>query len=151
MADPLSIIAGVAGVATAAVQASKGLYDLVDGIKDAADEIETISRDSHAFYSIVFSLQVELQDEDVRNVIAGDEGLTTMVGNLQRPLSNCSTILGQILVKIKGHVKPIKGGHRMSKSDLTWPLYKKGDVTKLVTQLTSTKATLVAGLDALCM
>ena len=58
MTDPFSIIAGVVGVTAGAVKASQVLFQLVDDVRNAPQEVSAISRDAHAFYSIVYSLQM---------------------------------------------------------------------------------------------
>ena len=69
----LSIIAGVLGITTVAVESSKKLYELIDAVRSAPDEIRNISRDVHAFYSILFSLQSSLQDPQITVAITEDE------------------------------------------------------------------------------
>ena len=148
--DPLSIIAGVASIATAAIQSSKALYELVDDIKGGPEEIKSISRDAQAFYSVIFSLRLALADEDVCNVIRDDTALVQMIENLQRPLSNCQVVLGQIMVKLQGRLKSRPGGkgYRMSALGLMWGLFTKGEVRELIRKLDATKATLDTALSA---
>ena len=149
MADPLSIIASVVGVATAALQTSKGLHDMLEILRHSSDELRVISKDAHAFYSVVFSLQQELQSDDTRSIISGDVGLTRMVENLKLPLSSCSAILGRIMVKIRGRIKPDKGGLRVSSFDVKWWFSIKSELQGLTMQLMAAKSTLDVGLSSL--
>ncbi|KAL8808758.1 MAG: hypothetical protein Q9200_004043, partial [Gallowayella weberi] len=107
--DPLSAIAGVLGIATVATQSSKGLYELIDGIRSAPDEIKNISRDTHALYNILYSLESSLKDPTITAVVAEDDALTALIANLRMPLKNCSSVLGQLMVKIQGFLRPLDG------------------------------------------
>ncbi|KAL8649382.1 MAG: hypothetical protein Q9226_005596 [Calogaya cf. arnoldii] len=147
--DPLSIIAGVVGISAAAAQASKSLYEIVDGIRSAPDEIKNISRDTRAFYSILYSLELSLKDPKITEVIAEDDALTTLIANLKLPLANCSSVLGQLMVKIQGFIRPLDGErYRMSSNDLKWYFGRK-EVLELTAQVENCKSTLDTGLTAI--
>ncbi|KAL8923308.1 MAG: hypothetical protein Q9208_004708 [Pyrenodesmia sp. 3 TL-2023] len=146
--DPLSIIAGLLGIAAVAAQSSKALCDLTDAIRSAPDEIKNISRDTHAFYNIIFSLESSLRDPKITTVIAEDEPLTALLGNLRDPLSNCASVLGQLMLKIQSFVRPLDGERlRMSSNDLKW-WYGKKEILELTARVEATKATLNTGLTA---
>ncbi|KAI4245292.1 MAG: hypothetical protein LQ352_006615, partial [Teloschistes flavicans] len=146
--DPLSIIAGVLGITSVVAQASKNLYELVDGIRSAPSEIKDIARDTHAFYSILFSLESSLKDPKISVVIAEDDSLTALVGNLRDPLAHCSSVLGQMMIKIQSFVRPVDGERwRMSSNDLKWYFGKK-EVLELAARVEASKATLDTGLNA---
>ena len=113
--DPLSILAGVLGVTAITAESAKRLCELLDTIRTAPEEIKNISRDTQAFYSILFSLESSLRDAEVTAVIAKDEALTALVGNLEEPLKSCTKVLGQLMVKMQGFVRPLdEEGWRMS-------------------------------------
>ncbi|KAL8784353.1 MAG: hypothetical protein Q9213_004005 [Squamulea squamosa] len=146
--DPLSVVAGVVGITSVAVQSSKALCELIDGVRSAPDEIKNISRDTHAFYSILFSLESSLRDPRVTAVIAEDEPLTALLENLREPLGNCTSLLGQLLVKIQRFVRPLDGERwRMSSNDLKWYFGKK-ELLDLMARVEVTKSTLNTGLTA---
>ncbi|KAI4204326.1 MAG: hypothetical protein LQ350_001306 [Teloschistes chrysophthalmus] len=146
--DPLSIIAGVLGITTVVARTSKNLYELVDGIRSAPSEIKDISRDTHAFYSILFSLESSLKDSKISAVIAEDDSLTALVGNLRDPLDHCSSVLGQMMLKIQCFVRPVDGERwRMSSNDLKWYFGKK-EILELAARVEASKATLDTGLTA---
>ncbi|KAL8863937.1 MAG: hypothetical protein Q9174_007507 [Haloplaca sp. 1 TL-2023] len=147
--DPLSIIAGVLGITTAAVQSSKALFELIDGIRSAPDEIKNISQDIHAFYNILYSLEVSLRDSKITTVIAEDESLTSLLGNLDRPLANCSNVLGQLMLKIRSFVKPLEGEKwRMTSNSIQW-YFGRREILELTQRLEACKATLDTGLIAI--
>ncbi|KAL8687867.1 MAG: hypothetical protein Q9218_006079 [Villophora microphyllina] len=146
--DPLSIIAGVLGITSVVAHASKNLCELVDGIRSAPAEIKNISRDTHAFYSILFSLESSLKDSKISAVIAEDDTLTALVGNLRLPLSNCSSVIGQLMIKIQSFTRPLDGERwRMSSNDLKWYFGKK-EILELAARVEASKATLDTGLTA---
>ncbi|KAL8948938.1 MAG: hypothetical protein Q9222_004914 [Ikaeria aurantiellina] len=146
--DPFSIIAGVLGIASVVAESSKALYELIDGIRSAPEEIKNISRDTHAFYSILFSLETSLRDPKITATIAEDDPLTALVGNLREPLGNCSSVLGQLMVKIQGFVRPLDGERsRFSSNDLKW-FWGKKEILELTARVEACKATLDTGLTA---
>ena len=152
MTDPFSIIAGVVGVTAGAVKASQCLFQLVDDVRNAPQEVSAISRDAHAFHSIVYSLQMALEADDVRHVLGTDILMTQMIKNLNRPLENCRTILDQLLTRIQNHLKSAKDApdFRMSVIDLKWSLYTKNEVLGLMSRLEATKATLGSAPNSIC-
>lgn len=79
-----------------------------------------ISRDVHAFYSIIFSLNATLKEEDIQKAISGDEAIVGMIKNLTDPLENCQAVLGKLMVKIQKRPVPnFEGkGFRTSSNNL---------------------------------
>ncbi|KAL8686389.1 MAG: hypothetical protein Q9224_005461, partial [Gallowayella concinna] len=147
--DPLSVIAGVLGIAAVVAQSSKGLFELIDAIRSAPNEIKNISRDTHAFYNILYSLESSLKDPRITAVVAEDDALTALIGNLRMPLGNCSSVLGQLMVKIQGFVRPLDGErYRMSSNDWKWYFGRK-EVLELTARVEACKGTLDTGLTAI--
>lgn len=149
MVDPLSIITGVLGVAAVALETSKKLFEMLESVKHSSQEIKTISMDAHAFYAVMYSMQQQLQNAETRRVIASDEGLTKAVESLNSPLRNCSTILGRIMVKVRGRVKPDKVGYKISSFDVKWLFSMKSELQGLTKHLAQTKSTLDSALTSL--
>ncbi|KAL8747506.1 MAG: hypothetical protein Q9190_000635 [Brigantiaea leucoxantha] len=140
--DPLSVLASVLAVAGATAQTAKSLYELVDGVRHAPDEIVALSKDTHAFYNIVFSLETSLRDRKISKMVGEEQPLTILVGNLEEPLKNCSAALGRLMVKIQSVVRPLDGERfRMSSNELKWYFMKK-EIKELTDQVERTKATL---------
>ncbi len=150
MADPLSIITGIAGIATAAHQSSKALFELIKDVKGYSEEIKAVSRDVHAFYSITYSLNVMLKEEVIIDAIGGDEAMLEMIMNLSNPLSNCRTVLGELMLKLQKHLKAASDENcRMTSTSLKWGLFTKGEVKTLQSRLETAKATLNTALNSL--
>ncbi|KAL9032661.1 MAG: hypothetical protein Q9180_006375, partial [Flavoplaca navasiana] len=147
--DPLSIIAGVLGISAVTAQSSKRLCEMIDGIRSAPDEIKNISRDTHAFYSILHSLEISLKDPKIAAIVAEDDALTTSIADLKSPLDNCSSVLGQLMVKIQSFVKPLDGErYRMSSNDFKWYWGRK-EVLELTARVEACKGTLNISLTAI--
>ncbi|KAL6712744.1 hypothetical protein ACLMJK_009682 [Lecanora helva] len=142
---------GVVGVATAAIQSSKAVFELVDNFKEGSDEIASISKDMRAFPSVITSLNSTLKDESITNVISGDSAITEMVQLLQNPLSNCQIVLGEIMFKIEYLLRltPHGKGQRTPLANVKWSLSTKTKVRSLLLRLEATKSTLVSALNAI--
>ncbi|KAL9620189.1 MAG: hypothetical protein Q9204_008234, partial [Flavoplaca sp. TL-2023a] len=133
--DPISIIAGVLGISAVTAQSSKRLYEMIDGIRSAPDKIKKISRDTRAFYSILYSLEISLKDPKISAVVAEDDGLTTLIANW--------------MVKIQSFVRPLDGErYRMSSNQFQWYLGRK-EVQELTARVEACKGTLDTGLTAI--
>ena len=144
------MIAGVVSIASGACSASQALFKLVDDIKGGPEQVQAISRDAHAFYSVIFSLNLALQDRDIRLMISDDPSLVQMIENLSRPLSNCQAVLGQLMVKIEARVKPTPDGRafRINRLDFKWGFFAKNEVKELMARLEATKSTLDNALSS---
>ena len=72
MTDPISIVAGIVGIASVVITSAKLLFELVDDITGVPEEVKSVSRAAHAFCSIIPSLDAILQEDEIRDVISGD-------------------------------------------------------------------------------
>ncbi|SLM34756.1 hypothetical protein LPUS_03692 [Lasallia pustulata] len=144
MIDPLSTIASVVAVSTAALQSAQILLHLIDGIRNAPDEIAAISNDTHAFYDIVASLEASLKDNGVVSVVGENNAMVAMVANIELPLRNCSATLGQLMLKVQGHIKPLNDGKGSKFTTGAQWYFRKKNVRDLLDRLGQNKATLNA-------
>ena len=153
MADPLSIVGAIIAVATTAIQTSKFLVELIEDIKGSPREVKSISRDAHAFYSIIFSLIATLKEERVRHIVSRDETVMELVRNLDKPLSNCQAELGDIMLKIQRQL--ILGfnanGSGMCFIKIKWAFFTKTELRASHLRLEANKSTLCAALNAFSM
>ena len=167
--DPLSVIASVIAVGTLAVQSSTALLDLISTIRDAPEQIISISEDTAAFQSIVSSLHVLLKDKVLQNVLQKDAALVKLstqsvrgcshhtqllaIANLRRPLDNCMRTLTQLKSKLQAHFKPSSDGNgsRLSSFDVKWYFRKKKDFADIMSQLLQNKGTLASGLNNIAL
>lgn len=150
MADPLSIIGGILTIAGAAIQASRTLFELVDDIRECPEEIRSISRDAHSFYSVVFSLNTTLADARIREIISNDHAMLDMIGNLKSPLSNCEAILAKLMIKMRASRLGSEGiADRMRLTNVKWGLFTKSEVRGLQLRLEAAKSTLNSVLNGI--
>ena len=71
--DPFTIITGVISLATAGLQASKKLYELLDNVQNGPEEIISISQDSRALFDVINSLEMALKKDDMQTLISEDK------------------------------------------------------------------------------
>ncbi len=134
--DPCSIIAGIIGIATAALQSSKVFFELLNDIKGGPAEIRSISRDIHAFSAILFSLNATLEKINFNNVITCNEAIVNIIENLARPLKNCQAALGELMVKIRQLGPRSKNKEfRIATISAKWGLLTKSEIVGLQLRL----------------
>ncbi|KAL9600677.1 MAG: hypothetical protein Q9219_003007 [cf. Caloplaca sp. 3 TL-2023] len=147
--DPLSAVAGLVSIAAVGATLSKQLYELTESIQQAPEEIQTISRDTRAFYSIIFSLEASLKDSRIAVTIADDTDLMDLVERLEPPLRNCTAVFGQLMVQMQALLKSSRGEwYKMSSSYMKWYFRKKG-IRELQQKVEASKQTLDLGLSAI--
>jgi hypothetical protein len=93
MPDPFSAIAGVLGILPSVIGLSKAVTEIVDDGREASNEIRCLSKDIHAFFSIVRSLDIALREQDVKDIVESDAAILDMISNLADPLQNCHAVL----------------------------------------------------------
>ena len=151
MTDPLTIFASVLAISGAAIRSLKALFDLVDGIKGAPEEIKSISKDARSLYTTISSLNATLEDAKTKEVLIDDDAMLEMIKNLTSPLSNCETVLAELVLKMQ---KPLKvssdnRGDRMSTMRVRWALFIKGEARSLQFRLEAAKSTLNTALNGI--
>ena len=150
MADPLSIIAGIVGVAIVAVQSSKALFEIVDDAMQCDEVIRSIARDARTFYAVVFSLNIALKEQNIKDGVSQDDDMVEMIKNLNSPLENCQIVLSKLMVEMQKRLKPNAGGKGVQTilNSVKWALYAKGRIRELQTRLETSKSTLDGALGA---
>ena len=88
MAEPVSAVLGVLAFTIQAVQSSKALFELVADIRGAPAHIKAIYNEVHAFYDVVLSLSIVLQDKGVQTTISGNKTMIETVERLTKPINN---------------------------------------------------------------
>ena len=151
MADPLSIVASVLAIATAAVQSSKALFELVDDIRGGHEEIKSISKDAHSFHSIIHSFSITLKNASIREIISDDDGMLEMIKDLESPLFNCEEALSELMVKLQKRLKLDTDRRGLSRSivNVKWGLFTKSEVRRLQLRLEAAKSTLNSAMSAI--
>lgn len=111
--DAIGIISGIMQIVTNVYSVSKGLYEFIEGIKNAPRHVLAISQDVRGLYLVLGSLQGLLaclhQDSLPSNVLP-------MLESLQQPLDHCLFAFRQLQQKVGRYTKPASDGQvRMRK------------------------------------
>lgn len=132
MVDPVSIVSLLA----LGLQAANKLLDLVEDVRDAPREIQSISDDSRSICEILFTLDGFLR-ENKESQLPAD-----IAQSLHVPLANTRTAADKLVDKIKPLVRE-KGESKTSKwvAGIRWSFSQK-DVKQLGEQLSNGKSTL---------
>jgi Fungal N-terminal domain of STAND proteins len=149
MADPFSVITGVLGILSSVIATSKAVIEIVSDVGEASKEIRCLSKDCHAFFSIVRSLDIALREQDVQDIVESDAAILDMISNLADPLRNCRAVLTDLMVKMRKHTKSSEGkGSGINFGSLKWAVLAKGEIKDIQLHLETTKSTLNSALDA---
>ena len=151
MAEPVSLILGVLAFTNQAVQSSKALLELVADIRGAPAHIKAIYNEVHAFYDVILSLSIVLQDEDVQTIISGNRALMETVESLTKPINNCRVIMRQLIVKLERLRNSCLESHdvRSTFVGVKWSLFSKNEISKLQQTLEAEKRTINVSLDTI--
>ena len=153
MAEPISALLGVLAFTNQAVQSSKALLELVVDIRGAPAHIKAISKEVDAFYYVVISLSIALQDENLQTTISGNKTLMETVESLTKPINNCRAILEQLIVKLERLRHSCLKSHdvRSAFVGVKWSLFSKNEISKLQQTLEAEKLTINVGLNVITM
>ena len=123
----IGLLASLIAVAGAAITSSKALFELVDQVRNAPEEVLAISRDTHSFHNVVSSVRGAIRDPAVVRILEEDCQLRDLVKELEDPLRNCAAVLAQLKPRIQAYLKPnSKGGYQISFVNVRWIFKKKG-------------------------
>lgn len=139
--EPVSAVASILGIATAAVQVSKALHGLLRDIKDAPGDIGRLSDDIQSISALLSSLENTLKDEAYRRVLENNKSIVRSLKHLKSPLKSCA----KIIEKIKDKITPcldLLGGGKGSKLSRTKWWWNKDATRNLIVTFESTKQTL---------
>jgi hypothetical protein len=121
--DPLSLLAGIAGVATAGIQVSKAMYDLISSIHGTPKEVSDIAREVSDLSSVLSELRRALR-----------EGRNLYRRKLLRRISSAIQRIGQIHAEIHDMISGVEGF-----ASLRW-LFRRSKTTQLLYQIESHKS-----------
>lgn len=141
MADPLSMVASVAGVVALAASTARTLISLIQEMKDAPEEILHIRRDVQNLSAVLgsvheLSARHDLMSEDF-----------TLVESLKEYLNLCQ----DSMQSIRAIIAPLvgKGNGRRSPIRMVGWVMKKGEIRALRERLQEGKASLNITISAL--
>ena len=148
IADPFTSIGCVLGILSSLLDISQAVLEIVDDVRIATHEIRCLSRDIHAFFSLIPSLDIALREQDFRDIVESDEAILYQIHSLKESLQNCRDILTKLMVK---HEKFEKIGNSMGFKKLRLAIFIKGEVRSLQLPLETMKSTLNSALNAVNM
>ena len=93
MADPFSTVGCVLSILSSLSAISQDVKNIVDNVKRASHEIRCLSRDIHAFFSPVHSLDITLREQDVKDIVERDGAILSQIRGLKESLGNCRDVL----------------------------------------------------------
>jgi hypothetical protein len=140
MADPVTIIATIYGVAGAGLKLSVGLYSILDKYDTALDAIENIASDLN-FFAIVLEELGDFLNVSADQSVASDR----LIESIEQIMAKCQMLFKEInrmIFRANGDKKS-KIGQRIE-----W-FFKEGKVRNVKAVLDSLKATLGVMLQTL--
>ncbi|KAG8527897.1 uncharacterized protein KY384_006813 [Bacidia gigantensis] len=152
MADPLSVVASIAGIAAVALKSTNALLDFSTKVKNAPKEVASISDDALNISRIISSLQSAIQNAQIKAALQSgpNSEVLNAIEALQDPLIACSSTNEGLLQKMKSYTKPVNGsdGERsISHRRIKWYLSRK-EVNDMVSGVERTKKTLDTAMNA---
>ena len=149
----MGLIASVVNIGGSAVQSAKNLCEMVQSIKNAPRELQTISDETHTFSAVVRDLQLALADSQIEVYVKHDEGMVARVANLKDPLTRCSQLLEQLVVKVGSYLKPTEDGQgsRLGSLERGKWFFTKNEVAQLIANLENSKRTLDLAMGSITM
>lgn len=139
MADPLSVISGIAGLVTAAEIVASRTHKYVVAVKDASKDIKSLSQELLALYGVLNSLSLVVHEFKT-------EGLNS-AAQIQL-IYSCQDVLETIRVKLE-KVDPdsTDNSFRAGKRKLQWP-FSKDETRTMLVEVERHKSTLALALSA---
>lgn len=118
MADPLSVLASIAGVATAGLAISSALYDIAQNIKRAPREVSEMAKDLSLLSSILRQLRKAIQDNPAicRNRLIKDtKSIVKQIRKIYRDIRKLTQDSTSSLYRLKLFFKSSKTKTMMAK------------------------------------
>ncbi|KAF2650330.1 hypothetical protein K491DRAFT_697387 [Lophiostoma macrostomum CBS 122681] len=144
MTDPLSVTAGVVGIAAAALHTIHVLIEDIENVKGAPKAITDIKSDLTAVEGSLSSLHQVLDDPE-----ALPDALKAQIGskNIENAVRGCDIACSDFREPLKSWTKHSTGDKTSKRDRLKIGLLKQGKIKAFTQQLASCKATVSMGLD----
>ena len=140
MADPLTVVTGILGVASAGLKLATGLYDILDRYEGAQDSIESIASDLN-FFAVVLEDLGGLLNVPASQNVASDR-LLRSIGDI---MEKCKLLFKDI----NRMVFRANGSKRSKISQGIGWIFREGKVRTVKATLDSLKSTLGLMLQTL--
>jgi len=124
MADPLSITASIIAVLTTCVACTKGLRNIIEGIRDAPEELMVLSNEVQNLNAII------IESRNVyRSLAVNGSSTSEFIESLQRLLKEAEDVLGALKTLLSSYT--LQGRKYQS----VWWLCRKTRTNKYVLRL----------------
>ena len=101
MGDPFSIGLGVLSVIQASASVAKGVYEFVDTVKNAKNEVPLLARDVMDFYRNVKRLEAVLQEPAIVRYVERHEEVDEDLELLKDPLERCNSQMKKLMKELR--------------------------------------------------
>jgi hypothetical protein len=166
----IGAIAAVAQMAEYAAKSSLEFYHFLLTIKNAPQEVMSITRDIQSFNKLVCNLQSSLNSPTVQEVVGRDADISNSIKTLEEPMENCCDVFKKLMEKMRPHLKEevslsekeqqavadgvvasaVKPSRRISRGDVKW-YFKRREVYHLISQLERTKSTFADAMGSITL
>lgn len=138
--DPLSISAGVVGLAGFTVHSLRKTKEFIDSIQGAPRAVNALSSDIDALHQIVEKLTTNVDEAE------SDETRYRTLVPLEKPLQNLTDVIESLTTLIRPYTKPTSHAGRFKWRRISWS-FKEKEIAGLQIRLISCKATLELALS----
>lgn len=139
--DPLSVTAGVIGIAAVALHSTKRMMEFIDGIQGAPQAVKALSRDLNALEKVLQNLNDVLGHPDFQD----NQRHTELAMLLKDPLDNCTLALDDISLAIRPYTKTSGTSGKSKWRGFTWSFREK-EIATLQKMLMSYKSSLTMAI-----
>lgn len=136
MADPLSIVASVIGVVTAAVRVTQTLHNFIGGIRDAPQNLRDTSDHLKALTDILEKFDVELNKYNET-----PENLSTLLSQAKPTIEACKIACEEFLAWLRKATRHSDASH-ISWRDRIGLLYEDKTINAFKSRLQSYESTI---------
>ena len=151
MADPLSVVAAVIGLAAIATKSTRAFLDIVSSARQVPHEIATTANDVRILHANLSFLVSLLNDREIEAALRSNKPLADLVSNLMHPLRDYERAVQKLTLKLRNvlsrkersTLKPIARNLKF------WIAAK--DIRELRMNVEAAKSTLIMSLGAITL
>lgn len=116
--DPFSVAAGITGTVAVGLHTAHRISQLLDGIKDAPDDVRAATRDIKALSGVLSTLEKYSADR----IITRDAASL-----LLNSIENCNSAMEKFREKVSPYTKAVGDGNMTKWKSFKWA-FDKGDI-----------------------
>ena len=147
--DPISAIAAVVGAVATAIDVGSTIYNMIDGITSAPDNVRRLSVELRGLHHVLGLLSGSLEAQQRK---ASHDGFPVhMVYSIKELVDNCLDVFNEISQVVQPYLQmqTEKSVLKQWSKGFKWELGKKATITSLQTSLSNNKATLELAISTL--